>query len=143
MYPGAMPGMRSMNVGRMSTARTASPYGATADPRVRSERSISPLDLFRLVLAQQATGPDHEDEDDERERDGVAKLGHLEAHDAVDDAEQQSANDRAGQAGQPADHRRGEGLERDVAHHAGVQVVQRGDQHAGHRAGGRAEAPAE
>ena len=95
------------------------------------------------MLAQQAAGPHHEHEHDEHERDGVAKLRHFEADDAVDDPEQKSADDGAGEARESAHHGRRECLERDVAHHAGVEVVERGDQHAGHRAHGRAHSPPE
>src|SRR3989475_3399413 len=106
-----------------------------ARPRVRSWCIVTPrLDLLGLVPAQQATRPHHEHEHDEGERDGVAKLRHLEPGDAVDDAEQQSADDGAWEAGESTDHSRGKCLERDVAHHARVEVVDRRDQHAGYRA---------
>src|SRR6266550_4193505 len=108
--------MTLRNAGMTRTTARPRPYGAAARPRVRSHCITTPrLDLLGLVPAQQATGPHHEHEHDEGERDGVAKLRHPEP-DAVDDAEQQSADDRAGKAGESTDHSRGKCLERDVAH---------------------------
>src|SRR2546421_12951751 len=134
--------MTLSNAGMTRTTARPRPYGAAARPRVRSQCIVTPrLDLFGLVPAQQATGPHHEHEHDESECDGVAKLRHFEPDDAVDDAEQQSADDGAWEAGESTDHSPGKSLERDVAHHARVEVVDRRDQHAGNRAHRRTHAP--
>src|SRR5438552_5413422 len=117
------------NSGMTRTAARPRPYGAVARPRVRSQCIVTPrLDLLGLAPAQQATGPHHEHEHDEGERDGVPKLRHFEPDDAVDDAEQQSANDGAWEAGESTNHSPGKSFERDVAHHARVEVVDRRDQ---------------
>src|SRR4029077_10047910 len=136
--------MLSSTGGMTRSAARPRPYGASARPRMLSEFTTTPgLDLLRLVAAQQAAGPDHEHQHDEDERDGVAKLRHFEPRDAIDDPEEQSTNDGAGEAGESTDHGRGKGLERDVAHHARVEVVDRRDQHAGHGAHRRPHSPAE
>src|SRR5436189_1831639 len=135
--------MTLSNTGMTRRAARPRPYGAVARPRVRSHCIVTPrLDLLGLVPAQQATGPHHEHEHDEGERDGVAKLRHFEPDDAVDDAEQQSADDGPWEAGESTDHGCGKRLERDVAHHARVEVVDRRDQHAGYRAHRRTHSPA-
>src|SRR5438093_1750990 len=115
--------------------RRASAFAASAPSRRR-------LDLLGLVPAQQASRRHHEYEHEGRERDGVTELGDFEPRDAVDDAEQQSTEDGAREAGESADYGRGKRLQRDVAHHAWVEVVDRGDQHAGHRAHCGTHAPA-
>src|SRR6266550_3796289 len=136
--------MTLSTAGMTRTTARPRPYGAAARPRVRNQCIVTPrLDLLGLVPAQQATRPHHEHEHDEGEGDGVAKLRHFEPDDAVDDAEQQSADDGACEAGESADHGRGKCLERDVAHHAGVEVVDRRDQHARHRAHRGTHSPAE
>src|SRR6266851_8604151 len=111
MYPGAMPGMTSSSAGTTTMVARPRPYGTSARPRVRSQRTIiAGLHLLDLVLTQQAAGPHHQHEHDEHERDGVAKLRHCEADGAVDDAEQESADDGAGEAGESAHHGRRECL---------------------------------
>src|SRR2546430_11569361 len=122
--------MTLSNTGMTRTTARPRPYGAAARPRARSQCIVTPrLDLLGLVPAQQATGPHHEHEHDQGEGDGVAKLRHFEASDAVDDAEQQSADDGPWEAGESTDHSRGKCLERDVAHHARVEVVEIGRAH--------------
>src|SRR4030081_1263095 len=103
--------MTLSNAGMTRTAARPRPYGAVARPRVRNQCIVTPrLDLLGLVPAQQATGPHHEHEHDEGERDGVAKLRHFEPDDAVGDAGQQPADDGPWEARESADHSRGKRL---------------------------------
>src|SRR6266576_6836535 len=101
--------MTLSTAGMTRTTARPRPYGAAARPRVRNQCIVTPrLDLLGLVPAEQATRPHHEHEHDEGERDGVAKLRHFEPDDAVDDAEQQPADDGAREAGESTDHSRSE-----------------------------------
>src|SRR5204863_8201681 len=56
-------------------------------------------------------------------------------------AEQKSADYGAWEAGESTNPSPAKSLERDVAHHARVEVVDRRDQHAGYRAHRRTHAP--
>ncbi len=80
-------------------------------------------------------------------RDRQAQLRGREADVLADqveeDAEQEAADHRAGGALEPAEHRRGEGVDQDRLHHRRLEELRRLRHQAGDRAEHRGEAPAD
>src|SRR5205807_2067011 len=78
-------------------------------------------DLFRLGLAEEAGRAEQQDEHHHHEGDGVAVAGELAAADeGFDHADEQAADDRAGDVADAAQHRGGERF--DAGHDAHERV---------------------
>ena len=108
---------------------------------VKSLFHLGTSDFLRHILAEQ-TGRTHQQRHDKhRKDDGVCKLrGDIRLCQRLDYAEQQTAEERAGDRADAAEHRRGEGF--DAGHGAGRRHkggVGRAEQHARDRRESRAD----
>src|SRR5437867_836219 len=86
--------------------------------RSRWQASRKPSDLLGEMLAEQPAGPQHQDRDQHRKRDGVSPVSPYEPRaEALRQPQEEAPEHGATEVADSAEHGRGEGLEpRHVAH---------------------------
>src|SRR5271169_191208 len=109
---------------------------AAATPAARMGQLFIPedpmSDLLAALFAEQATGPGDENRDHDDEGVGVAKVGRdVAGAEGFDESKKQSANHRAGQIAETADHADHESFQTETSPHGRLGEENRRHQETG------------